>query len=97
MASVQNHQQQLSGNRELKKSYITYALTILLGVTACTPRSTVLRAPGSIGQVSGTENNTAQNNTENQASEKENSAKAKKIAAERTIALLLPFQLDNIS
>src|SRR5690606_22589064 len=34
---------------------------------------------------------------ENQASEKENSAKAKKIAVERTIALLLPFQLDNIS
>lgn len=97
MTSVQNHQQQLSGNRKLKKSYITYALTILLGVTACTPRSTVLRAPGSIGQVSGTENNTAQNNTENQASEKENSAKAKKIAVERTIALLLPFQLDNIS
>ncbi|MBD1428418.1 ABC transporter substrate-binding protein [Sphingobacterium litopenaei] len=98
MTSVQNHQQQLSGNKKLRKSYFIYAVSLLLGVSACAPKSTVLRAPSNTGQVSSADTNAAKVAEEKSAAEeKAASEKEKKIAAERSIALLLPFQLDNIN
>jgi hypothetical protein len=96
MTSVQNHQQQLSGNNKLKKSYLIYAVSLLLGVSACTPKSTVLRAPSNPGQVSAADMDAAKK-AEEKAAEKEAAAKDKKVAAQRNIALLLPFQLDLIA
>lgn len=97
MTSVQNHQLQLSGNNNLRKSYLIYAVSLLLGVSACTPKSTVLRAPSNPGQVTSTESNTAKTEEEKAAATKEAEEKERRIAAERSIALLLPFQLDNIN
>ena len=93
MTLVQNHQQQLSGNKKLKKNYLIFTIALLLGVSACTPKSSVLRAPSNAGQVSS--NAEASKNAEEKAAEKEALAKEKK--SERSIALLLPFKLDQIN
>ena len=92
MTSVQNHQQQLSGNRKLKKSYIAYALTLLLGAASCAPKNTVLRAPSSPGTVTETkpDTDTAENRDKSHAAESKSERKA------RSLALLLPFKLDAI-
>ncbi|HLS38834.1 MAG TPA: hypothetical protein VK023_11250 [Sphingobacterium bovisgrunnientis] len=95
MTSVQNHQQQLSGNNKLKKSYLIYAVSLLLGVSACAPKSGVLRAPSNPGQVSTSAAEEAKK-AEEKAAEKEAAARDKKDAAQRNISLLLPFQLDHI-
>ena len=95
MTSVQNHQQLLSGNNKLKKSYLIYAVSLLLGVSACAPKSGVLRAPSNPGQVSTTATDGAKKAEEQAAAEKA-AERDKKSASQRNIALLLPFQLDLI-
>lgn len=94
MTSVQNHQQQLSGNRKLKKSYIAYALSILLGAASCAPKSTVLRAPSSPGTV--IESTPDTKNEDNKDGSNTAGTKNEKKALARSLALLLPFQLDHI-
>ena len=96
MTSVLNHQQQLSGNNKLRKSYFIYALTVFLGVSACTPKSTVLRAPSNPGQVTTSEAEATKKAEERAAAEREAATNDKKVAVNRSVALLLPFQLDNI-
>ena len=97
MTSVQNHLQQLSGSKTLKKSYLIYAISLLLGVSACTPKSTVLRSPSNPGQVSTETKNTGKTTEEIIAEQKATLEKDKKKAIERSLALLLPFQLDQIT
>ena len=97
MTSVQNHQQQLSGNSKLKKSYFIYAVSLLLGVSSCAPKSTVLRSPSYPAQSTTVESNTAKNAEQKAAAQKAAAEKERKIASQRTVALLLPFQLDNIN
>jgi len=46
MTSVQNHQQQLSGNKTfVSKRNLFFALLLALGVSSCTPKVGVLRSP----------------------------------------------------
>ncbi|MCA5004880.1 type 1 periplasmic-binding domain-containing protein [Sphingobacterium bovistauri] len=97
MTSVQNHLQQLSGNNSLKKFYLIYAVSLLLGVSACAPKSSVLRAPSHTGQVSSKESKESKIAAEKVAAEKEALAKQKELEVGRSLSLLLPFKLDLIS
>lgn len=97
MISVQNHQQPLSGNKTLKK-YVKYlaAATIVLGVASCAPKSTVLRSPdyaGVVGAGSSDKNDGDLNNRDS----KEASEGSKRNVEKRTLALMLPFQLNQIA
>ena len=96
---VQNHQQQSSGNRNLRNTNILLALAVALGVSSCTPKATVLRSPDYQGNVVGgskgtTDAATAAKQAEILAAEK---AAEKKKLASRTISLLLPFQLQQLN
>ena len=95
MTSVQNHQQPLSGNK-LKQNFsrntvFAAALTLALAVSACTPKVGVLRSPDVYGGAVGTEKTPEEKIEEKKAEE------AKKAeSANKSIALLLPFQLDRV-
>lgn len=90
MTSVQNHQLPLSGNKILNtRRNLLIALTLALGVTSCTPKVGVLRAP---------DHNVASANTENvKETAKEGHGSQKSKFDFNNIALLLPFQLQQIN
>ncbi|MFD2554634.1 ABC transporter substrate-binding protein [Sphingobacterium tabacisoli] len=98
--SVQNHQQPLSGSKKLRNSSLLIALALALGVSSCTPKVGVLRAPdykGNVGNNSskpGDTNKTPDGSSETGESAKENATKR---FMGRNISLVLPFQLDQIS
>jgi len=93
MTSVQNHQQQLSGNKTfVSKRNLFFALLLALGVSSCTPKVGVLRSPDP--NLSAATTSPSKENTGNTHVEKV--VKKNKFEL-RNIALLLPFQLNQIT
>lgn len=93
MTSVQNHQRQLSGNNTLiTKRNLFFALAVALGVSSCTPKVAVLRSP----DYTKTEANTSPHKTDDESNVHNNTKKGNKFN-QRNIALLLPFQLNQIA
>lgn len=97
--SVQNHRQQLSGNKKLRNTSLIIAAALALGVSSCTPKAGVLRSPDYKGNVGGTskpeEAHHTKNESENNSSIKGTTGSKKFLG--RNISLVLPFQLDQIS
>lgn len=86
---VQNHLQQLSGNNILRNTKILFfALAVTLGVTSCSPKVTVLRSPEHSQTASA-----AETKSESSKSETTNENRLN----QHNIALLLPFQLNQIA
>lgn len=92
MISVQNHQQQLNGNKQL----LVWALALLFFLGACSPKTRVLKSPDHSG---GNVGGTIPKEEKPEAVDKENTAEdaRKAEAARNSVALVLPFQLDKIS
>ena len=92
MISVQNHPQQLSGNRRI----LIWAFSFIMLLGACSPRTTVLRSPdhrgGNVGGSVSKDDHTATSDKEKIA---EDARKAE--AARNSVALILPFQLDKVA
>ena len=84
----------------MRNSSLLIALALALGVSSCTPKVGVLRAPdykGNVGNNSskpGDTNKTPDGSSETGESAKENATKR---FMGRNISLVLPFQLDQIS
>ena len=105
MTSAQNHQQQLSGNNILRKTYFYTALALVLGATSCLPKTGVLRSPDYKGTLGTATEETAKAREEAriEAERKEKEESAKKAAdlarkeKSKTISLLLPFQLHQVN
>ena len=100
MISVQNHQQPLSGNK-LKNIYRGTLAALCLGavltVSSCSPKTTggVLKNPNVYGNKG---NEAEKNKTEEEKKEESKKEEAVKAADQsKSIALLLPFQLNMIS
>ncbi len=96
MISVQNHQQPLSGNKQ-KQNYsrntiLAAAVTILLSVSSCTPKVGVLRSPDVYGGAVGSDKGKEDKKDDKKV---EDAKKADK--ASNSIALLLPFQLNQVA
>lgn len=91
--SVQNHQQQLSGNNILiSKKNLFIALALTLGVYSCAPKVGILRAPDYKAPVTTTEvkpDNAAETSSVSHAKDSKFNSK--------NIALLLPFQLNQVT
>lgn len=94
MISVQNHQRRLSGNK------IALAVALALSLASCTTKKTgVLRSPSSKGE-QGTVSNSSGKTAAEQAEDakKLEAAKASEnLKNQKSIALLLPFQLNRIA
>ncbi|HLT86404.1 MAG TPA: hypothetical protein VKZ57_02370 [Sphingobacterium sp.] len=92
MISVQNPQQQLSGNKRL----FVWALTLLLILGACSPKTRVLKSPDHRG---GNVGGTIPKEDKPEVADKEKTAEdvRKAEAARNSVALILPFQLDKVS
>lgn len=90
--SAQNHQQRLSGNKSLiTKRNFFIALTLTLGVFSCTPKVGVLRSPDySTTAAAGSSANEVKNPNSTESSRKNK-------FDQKNIALLLPFQLQQIN
>lgn len=88
MTLVQNHQQQLSGNKSVKRTIKLALVSVLaLGVASCTPKVGTLRSPDHSNTTANTRSTATQN--------VDNTVKLSKFDL-RNIALLLPFQLNQI-
>ncbi len=103
MTSVQNHQQQLSGNKILRRAYFISSLALVLGVTSCLPKTGVLRSPdykGTMGTITAEEAAKAAELARREAAdrekERENIEKVKALK-NKSISLLLPFQLHQVN
>ena len=94
MISVQNHQRRLSGNK------IVLAVALALSLSSCTTKKIgVLRSPSSKGEQSTSSNNgaiTAAKQAE-EAKKLEATKASESLKRQKSIALLLPFQLNRIS
>lgn len=94
MISVQNHQQRLSGNK------IVLAVALALSLAGCTTQKTgVLRSPSSKGEQSTVSNNggkTAAEQAED-ARKLEAAKTSENLKKQKSIALLLPFQLNRVA
>ncbi len=96
MTSVQNHLQLLNGSKKMKRISVLYSIILFLGVAACTPKVGVLRSPDYKGNVgSGTDTKKIPDAVSDK--EAKDAASGKKHLAGSNIALVLPFQLDQIS
>lgn len=95
MISVQNHRQQLNGNKRL----FFWALTLLLFLGACSPKTRVLKSPdhrgGNIGGTTPKEEKKPENPVDDEDKVEEDVRKVE--AAKNSVALVLPFQLDRMS
>ena len=81
----------------MKKTAFLYAMALVLGVTACTPKVGVLRSPDYKGNVgNGNEAKAKSDATSHDANTKD-AGSTKKHLNGASIALVLPFQLDQIS
>ena len=103
MTSVQNHQQQSSGNKILRRAYFISTLALVLGVTSCLPKTGVLRSPdykGALGTQTAEEVAKAEELARKEAADREkeldNMSKAKALK-DKSISLLLPFQLHQLN
>lgn len=94
MISVQNHQRRLSGNK------IVLAVALALCLSSCTTKKIgVLRSPSSKGEQGTASNNggiTAAKQAED-AKKLEAAKSSESLKNKKSIALLLPFQLNRIS
>ncbi|HMR19424.1 MAG TPA: hypothetical protein PKA53_09005 [Sphingobacterium sp.] len=76
----------------MQKNTFLYVLVLLVGLSACTPKVGVLRSPDYKGDVgAGRETKTVDRE------EKKEESVEKKVFTSSNIALVLPFQLDQIS
>lgn len=93
MTSVLSHPQRLSGNK------LALGLGLLLTLGACSPKVGVLRAPGQRGDVGAntSTNSTTTEHTGSSTNAKDAAIAAEKAAAGSSIALVLPFQLNQIT
>src|SRR5690606_30157734 len=84
--------QQLSGNKRL----FVWALTLLLILGACSPKTRVLKSPDHRG---GNVGGTIPKEDKREVADKEKTAEdvRKAEAARNSVALILPFQLDKVS
>ena len=103
MTSVQNHQQPLSGNNILRRVYFISTLALVLGVTSCLPKTGVLRSPdykGTLGTMTAEEaakaDELARKEALDRGKELESLAKEKALK-DKSISLLLPFQLHQVN
>lgn len=75
----------------INRKNLLFALTVALGVSSCTPKVAVLRSPGN-----STVYTTAESKAESSAESTSNTHKGNKFN-QRNIALLLPFQLNQVA
>ncbi|WP_158500272.1 ABC transporter substrate-binding protein [Sphingobacterium sp. ML3W] len=93
MISVQNHQLRLSGNK------IALAVALALSLASCTTKKIgVLRSPSQRGEQGAASNNSGITTAEQaEEAKKLEAAKASEnLKSQKSIALLLPFQLNHI-
>ncbi|MGO3109734.1 MAG: ABC transporter substrate-binding protein [Sphingobacterium sp.] len=89
MISVQNHRQQLSGNK------ILVALACALTLGACSPKVGVLRSPDHRGNAGKTV--TPENKSESSDTDEKLKEKGGELVIQNNIALVLPFQLNKVN
>ncbi|MFD1770031.1 ABC transporter substrate-binding protein [Sphingobacterium suaedae] len=92
MTSVQNHQQQLSGNK------LFLALGIALTLGACSPKVGVLKSPDHRGgNIGSTTTSTDKQSSKKESETTKEAVTKKKELLENSISLVLPFQLDRLT
>src|SRR5690606_27342524 len=100
MISAQNHQQQLSGNNNLKNFYrgtlAALCLGAVLAVSSCSPKTTggVLKNPNVYGTTGSGSGKDKPKEEDKETKEKDSEKSGKQVS---NIALLLPFQLNMIA